>query len=1118
MKKYLLAFAVVAASGFVLAGVNAATSGCGGACSIDAGADRTITNNTVQLQGSVNPGALLNASVWTVVSAPGGANPTFSPSSVQATNPTVTFPSAGAYVLRFSAATFNSGVISDDVRITVQTAGGGSSQRNFGVGDAVETTDVVKVRSTPGGVYIASRPSGAVGEIFGGPQQATYQGISYWWWSVAFPSITGATNPSGWVAEDYLVRRGAAGNIRVNAGPDKGIASLSTVLAGTVNPPGTPVTWKKKSGPGNVEFQDSHNLATRVTFSTRGVYVLGLCVYGDYCNEVTINVSTTSQVNCSQEQYQAYLDKFCPVGFDPRDINWGGVGGIGLNDYGPYHPCNIKNLPVDGITAGGCRGAYSWPVGGEQTTSNSPSFGSYDQNASDIPGAILTMIEAANPNWVRALKDNGISFNPPARMSSRYIANHLEDGPYKWVGIDSTDKGFLPLEYADSWVDPAELATGPGNLPSCYASAGPTTQMYGYAQGWWGLPGGDMNPDGSRPGRRIPETGRCVPDFRDWRLGDPIPQYTGGPQPFSYLGCGANWGSNSSADEVDCDTQKIYACTANKTNALVGEQVTFTAPAGVTPIEWNAPYYASPASQVEGQSFTTSFSQIGNQSARFKHALNGQVLQDGCSVIVYDPNPGTLPPPPPPPSPGAALQAGDRVETAGDYYVRVGIGVSSQPTTGQPNPQPAGIRGTLLQKSSVIANGTYWWRVDFDTGPDGWTAQAGLRKVISNNTPPPPPPPPTVTPPPPATVPPPPPSTTPPPTATPPPPAPASCSNNWNSTNGGYYKKPGTSCPCQYFTATGGQPIGPAAPSSCSPVTLPPPPPPATGLNLSPQRAGSPQTGQILRVPYSTTLVSNSFVDVYTGTDFPVTSGEARLSKPHNGGTLLCQPSTFMTRYGMLVEASGGNSTVFKLNGQSESDGLFVWWRGQDGSYDWRRMTLDEYRAEDRFYDLPGWYGVPYAPNCIVQGLFGTITNPPPPPPTVTPPPPPAPLPPPPPPAELKYEVGARVRIKPHATLGDITVNYRNDPLPDGKCGTTIGEKATGVLGTITQSMVECGAGRYWKVSFDGGQGEGWVVQNRLQPISPSAQNIQLDAPAIANTLQGLRQSIENLQNILNQH
>jgi hypothetical protein len=328
-------------------------------------------------------------------------------------------------------------------------------------------------------------------------------------------------------------------------------------------------------------------------------------------------------------------------------------------------------------------------------------------------------------------------------------------------------------------------------------------------------------------------------------------------------------------------------------------------------------------------------------------------------------------------------------------------------------------------------------------------------------------------------------------TTPPPPPAGSSCPNDWNATSGGYYQAAG--CACKYYDYRGRQTIGLPQPARCAPITQTPYVP-EPSLNFSPQRAGSPQAGSVL---WSNEAGSN----VYTGTDFPV-GAEPSLVKTYPGGWLACSPGQFISRYGLLVQASGGNDAIFKKNGTAEDDGVYYWGTLPDGSYQWIPMTLDEYRANpDRVYARAGWNGAPYAPNCIINTMVGT---------------PPAPaeasrV------AELKFDVGASVRIKPHSTLGDITVYYRNDPLSDGKCGTVIGEKATGASGTITQSGVYCGPGRYWKIRFDGG-GEGWVIQNRIQPVTQALQGQTLSDPAIANTLDGLRRSIESLQSFINQH
>ncbi|MEK7631133.1 MAG: hypothetical protein AAB417_03855, partial [Patescibacteria group bacterium] len=126
--------------------------------------------------------------------------------------------------------------------------------------------------------------------------------------------------------------------------------------------------------------------------------------------------------------------------------------------------------------------------------------------------------------------------------------------------------------------------------------------------------------------------------------------------------------------------------------------------------------------------------------------------------------------------------------------------------------------------------------------------------------------------------------------------------------------------------------------------------------------------------------------------------------------------------------------------------------------------------------------------------------------------------PPPPPPASLTLGIGAPIRIKalPESTAG---ANYRNDPLPDGSCGTPKGEELVGARGTVIGARNVCTTDgrRRWKIRFTSGA-EGWVTQNRLEVVSPTSFAPSASDPAIANTLDGLRRSIENLQNLINQH
>ncbi|MSR76267.1 MAG: SH3 domain-containing protein [Candidatus Ryanbacteria bacterium] len=131
---------------------------------------------------------------------------------------------------------------------------------------------------------------------------------------------------------------------------------------------------------------------------------------------------------------------------------------------------------------------------------------------------------------------------------------------------------------------------------------------------------------------------------------------------------------------------------------------------------------------------------------------------------------------------------------------------------------------------------------------------------------------------------------------------------------------------------------------------------------------------------------------------------------------------------------------------------------------------------------------------------------------------------PPPPPVALRIEVGATIRIsaliKPDLTLSTVGANYRIDPAGDGSCGKIDGEEQVGARGTVIapgRNVCTTDGRVRWKVHFVNGA-EGWVTQNRLEVVSPTSLAPSVSDPAIANTLDGLRRSIESLQNLIGQH
>jgi|GEM_PF-4198348 len=570
-----------------------------------------------------------------------------------------------------------------DTPVCATGTSGPTPSEQFSAGQQIEITqNGVNVRGAPGGSWAATRNAGAKGTIYASPAiPAKFAGIWYQWWKVDFGNLL------GWVAEDFLRLAGTSANTFVDAGTNvtgtfsRDDGKLYAYLNGSVYVNGAKrddiqnngfIMWKVSSKDGaacggdncGVTFENPGNQGQdpTVVFPSRGNYQLQFCApYITPCDSITADIRQGGTQGCNDDLQRQYLAEFCPHGFDPTKVTWGGAGGISGNPWGPYHACNIRNLPAGGITAGGCHGKYQWPNGGDDTTSRTPSTPPFNDGV-DAYGYAHLVAEAWNPNWTRALNLNGI----PTRsgqwnLAARYLATRVgQDGPYKWLGIPAAYSDFLPKQYVHTYVSPEALAAGPGQMPLCMQDYSVNAQVYGMAKGWWGLPSG-MNPDGSRPGRRIPQTGKCVPDWRSWRPGlDAIPQYTGGPGPGAANGsCG---GPVSTADEVVCRSEvDQFYCTANKTTAAIGEAVTFTA-FGATPLEWNAELGTNPRTQSGGQSFTTTWTSVHgsfNQGVSFTHRTDGSVQTESCSVLLYDPNPAPPPPPPAGPSGPLACSGGD---------------------------------------------------------------------------------------------------------------------------------------------------------------------------------------------------------------------------------------------------------------------------------------------------------------------------------------------------------------------------------------------------------------------------------------------------------------------------
>ena len=69
------------------------------------------------------------------------------------------------------------------------------------VGQRVQTTATLNVRSTPGGSLVGQVPAGSTGTILAGPQGASYGGYFWIWWEIRWDNGT----TRGWSVENWLI-------------------------------------------------------------------------------------------------------------------------------------------------------------------------------------------------------------------------------------------------------------------------------------------------------------------------------------------------------------------------------------------------------------------------------------------------------------------------------------------------------------------------------------------------------------------------------------------------------------------------------------------------------------------------------------------------------------------------------------------------------------------------------------------------------------------------------------------------------------------------------------------------------------------------------------------------
>jgi len=126
------------------------------------------------------------------------------------------------------------------------------------------------------------------------------------------------------------------------------------------------------------------------------------------------------------------------------------------------------------------------------------------------------------------------------------------------------------------------------------------------------------------------------------------------------------------------------------------------------------------------------FFDYGNRVNNISGSTAGTAFQRAMWAAYR--NGGTdLPPPPPPPS----FSIGDRIELTTNTNIRTTGTISSDTLIGS---NPTGTLGTITEGPyASSANSFTWWKVDFDTGHDGWCGEDNF--VASSVSPPSPQPP-----------------------------------------------------------------------------------------------------------------------------------------------------------------------------------------------------------------------------------------------------------------------------------------------------------------------------------------------------------------------------------------
>ncbi len=289
--------------------VTVAAAPVNGPPSVSAGPDVAATVGApITLNGSASDDGLPSGNLtltWSRVSGPGTV---FFGSSGAATS-TATFSAAGTYVLRLTG---SDGVLSasDDVVVTVAAApvnGPPSVSAGPDVAATVGTPITLNGSASDDGLPSGnltltwSRVSGP-GTVFFGSSAAATSTATF---SAAGTYVLRLTGSDGVLSasDDVVVAVAAPVNQppTVNAGADHETRiGVAITLGGSASDDGLPsgaltTQWTVVSGPGTVNFNNSHSAVTTATFGSAGTYVLRLTASDgslSASDDLTVSVAT----------------------------------------------------------------------------------------------------------------------------------------------------------------------------------------------------------------------------------------------------------------------------------------------------------------------------------------------------------------------------------------------------------------------------------------------------------------------------------------------------------------------------------------------------------------------------------------------------------------------------------------------------------------------------------------------------------------------------------------------------------------------------------------------------------------------------------------------------------